>query len=107
MKAGEARILLTGATGGISQEAAAVLLAAGARVMLTGRSPQSLAATARGLRNRHGVGDQEVPWVVSDLREPEEVDRLAEHAAAWQCNVLLHAAALRPSVHWRPWTPRR
>ena len=92
MKASDARILLTGATGGIGQEAAAVLLAAGARVMLTGRSPQSLAAAARGLRNRHGVADEEVPWVVSDLREPREVERLAEHAAAWQCNVLVHAA---------------
>ncbi|HEY0823497.1 MAG TPA: SDR family oxidoreductase [Ramlibacter sp.] len=92
MKALEARILLTGATGGIGEEAAASFLRAGARVMLTGRSPQALAALSTRLRNRHRLTDEQVPWVVSDLREPREIERLAEHAGAWQCNVLVHAA---------------
>jgi short-subunit dehydrogenase len=92
MKASEARILLTGATGGIGQEAAAAFLAAGARVLITGRSAQSLAATARALRNQHGATQEPVPWVVADLRDPRQVEQLAEQAAAWQCNVLVHAA---------------
>lgn len=92
MKAPVARILLTGAAGGIGREAAGAFLRAGARLMLTGRSPQSLAALARELRDRHGLAEQDLPWVVADLREPRELERLAEHAAGWQCNVLVHAA---------------
>lgn len=92
MKAAEARIVLTGATGGIGEQAAAAFLKAGARVMLAGRSPRSLAALSAGLRDRLGLSDEQVPWVVADLREPREIERLAEHAGAWNCNVLVHAA---------------
>jgi short-subunit dehydrogenase len=92
MKPTAARVLLTGATGGIGYAAAAVFLAAGASVLITGRSQQSLAATARALRNQHGATHEPVPWVVSDLRVPGQLEQLAEKAAAWQCNVVVHAA---------------
>lgn len=92
MKAAEARVLLTGASGGIGEKVAAALLAAGARVMLGGRSPQPLSALAQRLRERFRRADEDVPWVVGDLREPREIERLAQHAASWRCNVVVHAA---------------
>ncbi|HET8748875.1 MAG TPA: SDR family oxidoreductase [Ramlibacter sp.] len=92
MKAAQARILLTGATGGIGREAAAAFLAAGARVLLSGRSPQALAALRVRLARRHALGEDDLSWAAADLRMPQEVEALAEHAAGWRCNVLVHAA---------------
>ena len=92
MKATDARVLLTGATGGIGREVASALLAAGARVLLAGRSSQALANLRRALREQHDLHDDQVAWVTVDLRSPAEVERLAGHAAAWPCNVLVHGA---------------
>lgn len=92
MKAIEARVLLTGASGGIGEEVAAALLASGARVMLTARSPQPLSALAQRLRDRFQLGDEDLPWVVGDLRQPREIEQLARHAADWRCNTVVHAA---------------
>jgi short-subunit dehydrogenase len=92
MKADQARILLTGATGGIGQEAASALLAAGARVLLAGRSAESLEPLAQRLRTRPGVAPDQVGTVLGDLRDPAQIDALAAHAADWRCNVVVHAA---------------
>lgn len=92
MKPALARVLLTGATGGIGREAADAFLRAGARVMLAGRSPQALDALAGELGARHGLREQDLLWVVGDLREPRELQRIAEQAEDWQANTLVHAA---------------
>lgn len=92
MKAADARILLTGATGGIGQQAAAAFLGAGANVMVAARSPQRAAALARDLEERHGLPEGQVAWAAADLREPAAVERLGREAAAWHCNVLVQAA---------------
>ncbi|KQT10878.1 SDR family oxidoreductase [Ramlibacter sp. Leaf400] len=89
MKAGEARVLLTGATGGIGRPVAARLLQAGARVLLAGRSPARLAALARDLEpTQAGRCD----WHEADLVEPASIETLARAGAQWRCNVVVHAA---------------
>jgi short-subunit dehydrogenase len=90
MKADQARILLTGATGGIGQAAAQAFAAAGAQLLLTGRSDTALAALARRLPGARGAP----VWVAADLCEAAQVQRLAAEAAAWNCNVVVHAAGL-------------
>ena len=90
MKANDARILLTGATGGIGQAAAHAFRQAGARVMLSARSSDALALEAAEL----GTAGVMPPWAAADLRSPAQVERLAAQAAAWQCNVLVHAAGV-------------
>ena len=92
MKLDQARVLLTGATGGIGQEAAKSLLAAGAHVLLAGRSAQALAALAVRLKAQQPGADEAVAWITGDLREPAGIERLAAQAAQWRCNVVVHAA---------------
>lgn len=79
MKARDARVLLTGASGGIGKAMAKVLQQAGAAVM--------------------GVGRGELPaldmdWVQADLNTEAGPPRVAEAAAAWRANVLVHAAGV-------------
>jgi len=88
MKAADARVLLTGATGGIGAACAHRLVAQGAAVMLTGRSPARLAALARGLHAAHG----RVEWHAADLSQPASLTSMAQAAARWRCNVLVHGA---------------
>ncbi|RZI61015.1 MAG: SDR family oxidoreductase [Rubrivivax sp.] len=90
MNAVEARILLTGASGGIGRAAAAAFTAAGARVLLAARNAEPLAALASQLRARQGGED--VPWLMCDLREQRDIEHLARQAAEWRCNVVVHAA---------------
>lgn len=68
MKAGQSRVLLTGATGGIGQAAAALLAKSGAALMLAGRSPARLAAQVRALP---GGNTGAVQWQQADLTRPE------------------------------------
>lgn len=90
MRAADARILLTGATGGIGAAAARALHAAGADLLLTARSPDALAALARELAAR----GREPAWCAADLCQPAGVARLAERATAWPCNAVVHAAGV-------------
>jgi len=78
MNAADARVLLTGASGGIGQAAAQALQQAGARIMGVGRS----AAPAPG-----GMA-----WVRADLTTPAGLSAVTEAAADWGANVLVHAA---------------
>ncbi len=87
MKAGAARVLLTGASGGIGREAAAALVSAGAAVLLAGRHPARLSAQARALGP-----EPRVTWASADLADPAQIERLAAEAAAWGCNVVIHNA---------------
>ena len=80
MKATDARVLLTGASGGIGQAMALTLRQAGAHVMGIGRAA---APTAAG-----------TDWVQADLTTAEGQTAVGEAAAAWGANVLVHAAGL-------------
>ncbi len=88
----DARVLLTGASGGIGQAAAQALVDAGAAVMLAGRSPARLAAQARALQ-RAGMAEP-VAWQTADLAREADVDPLGQAAARWGCNVLVHNAGV-------------
>lgn len=91
MKIDQARVLLTGATGGIGQAIAAALVARGASVMLSGRSPAKLAALARQLGGAGGV-PASIHWHAADLDDRASLDALRDAAAQWQVNVLVNNA---------------
>jgi short-subunit dehydrogenase len=78
MRAGQARVLLTGASGGIGSAMHALLQDAGAAVLGVGR----------------GVGQAGQPWVRADLATPAGVAAVASAAAAWRPNVVVHAAGV-------------
>jgi len=95
MKIAGARVLLTGAGGGIGLAAAAALVAAGASVMLAGRSPARLAAQARALlRESTAATKPQVEWYAADLTRTASVAGLAEVASAWRCNVVVNNAGV-------------
>src|SRR5262245_10367188 len=72
MKLTEARVLLTGAAGGIGAASAHALLAAGASVMLTGRDVARLRDLARSLEQAHRLASP-VEWFAGDLLAPTGV----------------------------------
>ncbi|MBX3608027.1 MAG: SDR family oxidoreductase [Piscinibacter sp.] len=93
MKAADARVLLTGATGGIGHAVAAELLDRGAAVLLSGRSPGRLAALAREL-GRTPAQRALVHWHPADLDDPAALAGLRDAAVAWQANVLVNNAGV-------------
>lgn len=92
MKAADARVLLTGASGGIGQAVASALVAAGAAVLLAGRSPTQLSAQCQALQPR--PDPQRLQWQEADLDDLASIAGLARAAADWQCNVVIHGAGL-------------
>lgn len=80
MRPAQARVLVTGASGGIGRAMVAALRQAGAQVLGVSRNPQQDAADLR--------------WVQADLCSPEGVARVAQAARAWDANVIVHAAGL-------------
>ena len=94
MKISDCKVLLTGASGGIGSACAQHLVQAGASVMLTGRSPARLAAQARALVREGGVPRERVEWYATDLTRVTSLEPLAQVAAEWQCNVLVHGAGM-------------
>lgn len=92
MKASQARVLLTGAGGGIGQAVAVALAQAGASLLLTGRSPARLSAQARALQQR--MPTAQVDWHEVDLQRMDSIASLAQQAADWRCNVLIHCAGV-------------
>lgn len=81
MRAVDARLLLTGASGGIGQAMARALQAAGACVMGVGR----------GASAPEGAG---IAWVCADITTAAGVAAVASAAAAWGVNVVVHAAGV-------------
>lgn len=79
MRATDARVLLTGASGGIGQAMAQALRLAGAQVMGVGRG---------------AAGPQGLAWVRADLNAPDGPARVAERAGAWRANVAVQAAGV-------------
>jgi short-subunit dehydrogenase len=92
MKPTDARVLLTGASGGIGCACALALARAGAALLLSSRSPARLAAQQRELRAL--VPAAQVDWHVCDLEDPRALDALAPAAGAWRANTLVHAAGV-------------
>jgi short-subunit dehydrogenase len=94
MRPQAARVLLTGAGGGIGQAVAHDLLKAGAAVMLVGRSPARLQAQALDLASATGAPALRLTWREADLTHSGHIGRLAAEAQSWQCNVVVHGAGL-------------
>jgi short-subunit dehydrogenase len=98
MKAGAARVLLTGATGGIGQAAAEALLRQGASVMLVGRSAPALQALRARLAQDAPAAPlpaaQRLATLTADLTRAADVVALAATAQAWAANVVVHAAGV-------------
>lgn len=92
MNATNARVLLTGAGGGIGQAIATALAHAGASLLLTSRSPARLSAQARALQQR--LPAAQVDWHEADLQQSTSIASLAAKAADWQCNVIVHCAGV-------------
>ncbi len=86
MKTAGARVLLTGAGGGIGQAMAQALLQAGALVLGVGRGAQGPALPA--------LAGTDLPWVQADLTTAQGVAAVAAAAASWRANVVVHAAGL-------------
>lgn len=91
MKPERSRVMITGATGGIGQAAAYRLAQAGAALMLVGRTPAALSAEAQSLA---GIGSGDVRWLPVDLTDLDATTELAEAAARWGCNTVIHGAAV-------------
>ena len=83
MKFSGARVLLTGATGGLGDAIARAVRARGGELIVTGRNEAALGQLADQLQAQ---------MVVADLADPADVDRLA--ADAGEIDVLVSNAAL-------------
>ncbi len=105
MKASQARVVLTGASGGIGQAVAVALAQAGAALLLTGRSPARLSAQARALQQR--MPQVQVDWHEVDLQRTDSIASLAKQAADWRCNVLVHCAGVAEFGRFDTSTPDR
>jgi short-subunit dehydrogenase len=93
---GGARVLVTGATGGLGQAIARELSARGARLVLTGRNGDALTPIAASLG---------AEAVVVDLADRTQVDRLAAECGA--VDVLVANAALPGSGLLSTYTPEQ
>jgi short-subunit dehydrogenase len=92
MKLDEARVLVTGAGGGIGSAIAAELAARGAAVMLAGRDAVVLEATAASL----DAPRDRVATILGDLAVEADRQRVCEAAARWRggVNVLVNNAGV-------------
>ncbi|MES1927128.1 SDR family oxidoreductase [Salinisphaera sp. T31B1] len=95
MKIADARVLLTGATGGIGQAIATHLAAQGACLLLSGRRERELEQMATGLRE----SGARVAIAPADLGDGGALSNLAEIAGGWQggVNVVVHNAGINVS----------
>lgn len=84
--------LVTGSTAGIGAEAAHLLAAAGAQVVVSGRNPERGAATVRAITDQGG----QARFVAADLTDPDALRRLAAEAGA--VDILVNNAAIFPGA---------
>jgi short-subunit dehydrogenase len=97
MKINQARVVLTGATGGIGRAIAKQLLLQGAAVLLVARSPARLAALNRELARELKTADEakaKISWHACDLTQPEAAQSLRAAAEEWHANVLINNAGV-------------
>ena len=91
MKLQDQRVLVTGATAGIGQEAAKLFARRGAGVVISGRDTQRGAQTVAAIEAQGGRAE----FIAANLNDIESVRRLAEQAG--EIDVLVNnAAALAP-----------
>lgn len=91
MELQDKRVLVTGATAGIGQEAAKLFARRGAAVVITGRDTQRGAQTVAAIEAQGGRAE----FIAANLNDIESVRRLAEQAG--EIDVLVNnAAALAP-----------
>jgi len=88
----EARVLLTGAGGGIGRALAASLLGRGAQIILVGRNQARLSAVAREL----DPGGQRASVVAADITRAPDRARICVAASRWNegVNVLINNAGV-------------
>lgn len=91
MQLNNARILLTGASGGLGQELARQLAAAGAQLLLAGRDASRLAAVSSSLA---GQGASQLSTVRADLTRPEGIAAAVGAAREFGVNVLINNAGV-------------
>lgn len=84
-----ARVLLTGATGGIGKSIALLLSKNGASVFLSGRSAPALELLANEINSSFGTRPA---WMDADLGNPDQIEDLARSAIDWDCNIVIHCA---------------
>lgn len=94
MKPADARVVLTGATGGIGEAVARTLLRGGASVMPVSRSAQRLAAWCDALCQGEPQWRQRLAPQVLDINEAAGVASLSAAASAWRANVLINNAGV-------------
>lgn len=87
MELNRARVVLTGATGGLGEALARQLAAAGALLLITGRNPEQLAR----VRAAGGVGCRALP---ADLTTPEGIEAVARAGRDCSANVLVNNAGI-------------
>jgi NAD(P)-dependent dehydrogenase (short-subunit alcohol dehydrogenase family) len=87
MKLQDQRVLVTGATAGIGQEAAKLFARRGASVVITGRDTERGAQTVAAIEAEGGRAE----FIAADLNDIKSVQRLAEHAG--EVDVLINNAA--------------
>lgn len=87
------RILVTGASSGIGRQIALTCAEMGAQLIVTGRNPERLRATADILS-----GDGHLA-VVADLTQPEHIDHLVAQTGV--INGVVHAAGISKLVPFR------
>lgn len=94
MRLNDARVLLTGAAGGIGRALAAELLKQGAQVLMVDRDEASLRVASQQL----AFGELGHEVRVVDLTQPPERSRLCQLAGAWRggVNVLINNAGVNP-----------
>jgi short-subunit dehydrogenase len=94
MKAGDARVLVTGASGGIGRATVEALLRAGAAVLVSGRAPDRLATLAPDLRRCTGAAAERGDGHAADLTRAAHVAALARRAEGFGVDVVVHAAGM-------------
>ncbi len=94
MKLNGARVLVTGAAGGIGRACASALMAQGAQVLGVDRDARSLDAVAAQLAETGG----QFATHIADLTSADERSRLCDLARGWNggVNVLVNNAGLNP-----------